>query len=357
MREVRALAVFALVVFSRFALGLGAYLSDPPVPLASSFKTRNDCCANSFAGLSSSALGPFRARLFSRSPPSDPAESPTRIGSRNASVFPLPVGATASRSFPSSSRGTAWRWIGVGSANPASPRRVRSLRPAPSYRSTRSAKSLSGAGQWPAPAPETRMFQRLRATFAASISRDERTDEAASTAEVVFFFARFGGSFSEDLDLVDEPAREASKTSMASSSPLAPRDDSRTARSGAASVAETRFRFFPASAPRPDSTGAAKPPLADSPPPPPRRKSFMSSRWRFPSKRTPPVSEANASAIFALAASDIATDAPGGAPRRRARACVQTPRRGEGRFGVGGDDEGAATREAREGRRLGPIPG
>ena len=100
------------------------------------------------------------------------------------------------------------------------------------------------------------MFQRLRATFAASISRDERTDEAASTAEVVFFFARFGGSFSEDLDLVDEPAREASKTSMASSSPLAPRDDSRTARSGAASVAETRFRFFPASAPRPDSTGA-----------------------------------------------------------------------------------------------------
>ena len=172
------------------------------------------------------------------------------------------------------------------------------------------------------------MFQRFRATFAASISRDESRTRRRRR-EVVFFFARFGGSFSEDLDLVDEPARRLRRRRWRR------RRLSRRAATPGPSRSEGGIRRRD---PLPLLPGVGAPAGLDG-----RRgrrarrirrrrrrdESFMSSRWRFPSKRTPPVSEANASAIFALAASDIATRRAGRAPRAtRPSVCSDAPTRG-----------------------------
>mmetsp|Transcript_6853 Transcript_6853/g.27943 ORF Transcript_6853/g.27943 Transcript_6853/m.27943 type:complete len:283 (+) Transcript_6853:532-1380(+) len=77
------------------------------VPRHSNLSILNDCCASSFVGESSSALGPPASSSLDA--------SLVTIGSKNASVLPDPVGATASSSLPSNRMGIACLWMGVGS--------------------------------------------------------------------------------------------------------------------------------------------------------------------------------------------------------------------------------------------------
>ncbi len=63
------------------------------------------CIASSRVGATTRAFSPC-AR-----------ENRSTIGSANAAVFPVPVGAQPIRSFPSSTWGIASAWIGVGVVN------------------------------------------------------------------------------------------------------------------------------------------------------------------------------------------------------------------------------------------------
>mmetsp|Transcript_42481 Transcript_42481/g.68301 ORF Transcript_42481/g.68301 Transcript_42481/m.68301 type:complete len:410 (-) Transcript_42481:68-1297(-) len=149
-----SISLFAVALVRRQCLSV--------VPRHNSLSILKDCCASSLVGDSSSARGPPAASSLER--------SLTTMGSRNASVLPEPVGATASSSCPPRRMGTAWRWIGVGSEKPASVSRCISVRPAPNLART-SAKDSSGAGH-DTPPPCTRMRCCLRRTAAASSTAD-----------------------------------------------------------------------------------------------------------------------------------------------------------------------------------------
>mmetsp|Transcript_5586 Transcript_5586/g.13924 ORF Transcript_5586/g.13924 Transcript_5586/m.13924 type:complete len:295 (-) Transcript_5586:216-1100(-) len=90
-----------------------------PVPGSSSLSARACCAASSCVGDSTTAL-----MAAGHSAGASPLAAAARLsahrrstmGTRNASVLPLPVGATASRSRPASREGMACLWMGVGSA-------------------------------------------------------------------------------------------------------------------------------------------------------------------------------------------------------------------------------------------------
>ena len=100
-----------------------------PVWAHTTLATLSICCASSRVGVTTRAKGP--RRLFvARSVPSSPAMR-CSVGSVNAAVLPVPVWAEATTSRPSSTRGMAPAWTGVGSVKPSAstPASICSLRP------------------------------------------------------------------------------------------------------------------------------------------------------------------------------------------------------------------------------------
>jgi hypothetical protein len=71
------------------------------------------CTASSRVGARTSAIGPSPGSRYGC------ALTWTTAGSKNDSVLPLPVSATATTSRPLSTVGHACDWIGVGVGNPA----------------------------------------------------------------------------------------------------------------------------------------------------------------------------------------------------------------------------------------------